>query len=326
MVQVVQVGTASAAPGQRGIGFLEVLELSDGTPVNVPVIVANGRRRGPTLWIECAMHGNEVASVYGLLQTLKEIDPTRLRGTLIAVPVMNIIGYNLHVKNLAPLEATDWWGLFTAFPGNPEGSFTERYAHAIYETIKRSKADYVVDAHGVYASGGGNAVDYVYYNGEAKVADKSRELAKSSGFEVILEVGSSGLLNGALFNAIARDGIPAICSETDKAPKAHQAFTNFLKHLGMIEGKPTLAIQQTLYRDPTPTRRGVSVNRGGLLYPKVEEKDEVSRGQLLAVVSNLFGEEVEKVISPTDGFVILCEGAYPVKPGDTVFQIVKPRR
>jgi len=316
---MVEVGTASAGPGQKGTGFLRVLELSDGTPVNVPVIVANGREQGPTLWIQCAMHGTEVASVYGLLQTLKEIDPTRLNGTLIAIPVVNIMGYNMRERNLV-LEATN---LNRIFPGDPEGSFTERYVHVIYETIKKSKPDYVVDAHGVYASAGGDTVDFVLYNGEAKVADKSKELAKSSGFEVILEDGSSEVLKGALVNVIARDGIPAICPETEKAPKAHQAFTNFLKHLEMIEGKPTPATRQKLYRDPT--YKGISVNRGGLFHPEIEERDVISKGQLLGVVTNLFGDEIERIISPVDGFVLVREGAYQVKPGDTVFWIVTPQ-
>lgn len=327
---MVKVGTASANPGEKGRGLLKLLELSDGSPINVPVIVANGRKQGPTLWIECAMHGDEVASVYALLQTMKEIDPARLNGILIAVPVANVIGYNMHVGSLG------WWtggymsieaaNLNRVFPGNPEGTFAERYAHALYEAIKKSKADYIVDAHGVYASGGGNSVDFVVYNGEAPVAKKSEELAKSSGFEVILSDGSSGSLRGTLVNVIAGDGIPAICTETEKPPKLQQAFANFLKHLQMIQGKPTPAKFQKVYKEPTKGGQGeVSVKRGGLLCPKVEEKDEVSKGQLLAVVSNLFGEEVEKIVSPVDGFVLYSVGAFAVKPGDVAFQIVIPR-
>ncbi|MBV9435361.1 MAG: hypothetical protein JOZ44_04880, partial [Acidobacteria bacterium] len=42
------VGTATAAPGQKATGFIEVPAGSDpGT--NIPVVVVNGTRTGPTL-------------------------------------------------------------------------------------------------------------------------------------------------------------------------------------------------------------------------------------------------------------------------------------
>jgi hypothetical protein len=313
---MITIGTASVGPGERGAGFLKVGELNDGSSVNIPIIIVNGWKEGPTLWIVCCMHGNEVASSYALLKTLKEIDPAKLRGTLIGAPVLNVHGFNMGVRNTVfdPMN-------LNRMPGDAEGSFTEQYANVIYETIK-ANADYVVDAHGRYAAGGSDSVEFVFYNSEADVADKSREFAKSSAIEIIVADGSEGVLNKALYNVIANEGIPAVCTESDKIETLHQAFTNFLKYLGMIEGKLVPPRYQKFYKELY--WQGIAVKRGGLFHPKVKEKDEVSKGQLIGVVTNLFGEEVEKITSPIDGFVLDSPGYHPVKTGDRTFMIVTP--
>ena len=55
------VGTATAAPGQKSTGYLEVPAGVDAA-TNIPVIVINGEKRGPVLALVSGAHGTEYTS------------------------------------------------------------------------------------------------------------------------------------------------------------------------------------------------------------------------------------------------------------------------
>ena len=305
---MVDVGNVSVASGQKGTGYLKVAELNDGSPVNVPVIVVNGSKKGPTLWIECCIHGNEVAGPYALLQTISEIDPKNMNGTLIGIPALNITAF----WTAGRIPIFDTKDLNRVMPGDPNGSFTEQYADVVHRTVKE-KVNYLVDVHWA------GKVDWALYNAEVEIADKCKKLAEASAFEVVVSDGHGGLLNGALFNVVAREGIPSVILESKNIKKLHVAYTNFLKHLGMIEGRLVTPTSQKHYKGFA--WREIVIKRGGLFHPKVEEGDDVSKGQLLGVVTNIFGEEAEKISCPVNGLVMLSPGHEPVKTGDTPFEI-----
>lgn len=303
-----EVGTISALPGERVNGFMKVAELSDGSVINVPVILVRGLQEGPTVWIQCAIHGNEVDGSYALIQTIKEIDPKKLRGILIAVPVLNVTAFWAGVR----IPIFDNKDLNRIMPGKIDGSFAEQYAYIIYNTVKE-KAKYFIDVHSA------GMVDWALYNDDVNVAEESKELAKSSGFEVIVSNGHGGELDGALFRVLAKDGIPSIILESKNIKKLQTAYLNILKYLKMIDGNPIISSSQKFYKGFA--WREIAIKRGGLFYPFVEEGQKISRGQLLGIVVNLFGEEVERIQSPVNGLVLLSPGFKPVKTGDTPFEI-----
>jgi len=308
VVKTVTVGSASAAPGEKATGFLKAAEFNDGSPINVPVIVVNGSKEGPSLWIECCIHGNEVAGPYALLKTIQGLDPKNMNGTLIGVPALNITAFWTNGR----IPIFDTKDLNRIMPGDPDGSFAEQYASAIYKAVK-ANADHLVDVHWA------GKVDWALYNAEVKIAEKCSQLAKASAFEVIVSDGHGGILNGALFNVVAREGISSVILESKDRQKIHVAYTNILKHLGMIDGRPVEAKSQKMYKGFA--WREVVIKRGGLFHPKIEEGEEVSKGDVLGVVTNIFGEEVAKVTCPVNGLVMLAPGHEPVKTGDTPFEI-----
>jgi predicted deacylase len=309
MMEMFKVGTISVSPGEKANGFLEVAELSDGSPVNVPISVVSGLREGPTAWIQCAIHGNEVEGSYALIQTIKEIDPKELRGIFIGIPVLNITAFWAGAR----IPIFDNKDLNRIMPGNQNGSFAEQYAFTIYKTIKETKVKYFVDVHSA------GKVDWALYNDDVSVSQESRELAKSSGFEVVVSNGHRGELEGALFRVLAKEGIPSIILESKNIEKLHAAFINILKHIKMIDGEPSTPKLQKLYKGFA--WREIVIKRGGLFYPLVDEGQRISKGHVLGIVTNIFGDELEKIISPVDGVVLLSPGYKPVKTGDTPFEI-----
>lgn len=89
----VKVGSAEAKPGMITYGSLKVSELEDGTDVSIPVGTICGSEDGPRLWVHGALHGDEIGAVYALSKVFKTVNPHDLKGTLIALPITNILGF-----------------------------------------------------------------------------------------------------------------------------------------------------------------------------------------------------------------------------------------
>jgi predicted deacylase len=309
------VGSASAAPGQKATGFLKVAELNDGSPVNVPIIIVNGSREGHSLWIQCCIHGNEVASTYALLRAVNEIDPKKMSGTLIGVPVLNITAFWKDER----IPIFDTVDLNRIMPGKANGSFAQQYANVVYATFMSNKPDYLIDTHWA------GKVDWALYNEELDKRGESKQLAEISAFEVVVSNARGGVLNGAqegggmMISVAAREGTPSIILESRNIEKLHLAFMNILKYLRMIEGEPIAPKYQRSYNGFI--WQELVIKHGGLFHQKVQDGDEVSRGQLLGTVTNIFGEDVEKVTCPINGVILLSPGHIPVKTGDSPFEI-----
>lgn len=307
---MITIGNVSVERGQKKTGFLKAGEFSDGSPINVPLILVNGTKDGPTLWIGCCIHGNEVAGTYALLKMIKEIDPKSLSGKIIGVPAINITAFWTGGR----IPIFDTKDLNRIMPGNPDGSFAEQYASVIYKTAKEN-ADYLIDVHWA------GTVDWALFNGDVEMAEKAKELAKSSGFEVIVSDPDAhgGVLDGGLFTVMARHGIPSVILESKNIKKLHIAYTNFLKHLKMIEGEPVIAAEQKLYNGFA--WGDIVIKHGGLFHKMVEEGEQVSKGQTIGIMTDIFGEEVEKILSTVDGLVMLGPDNKPLNMGTKPFEI-----
>ena len=64
------IGTAKPARGQIVRGHVELAHYPDG-PVLSPVVIADGERDGPTLWLQACIHGPEVVGPLSIQRFLK---------------------------------------------------------------------------------------------------------------------------------------------------------------------------------------------------------------------------------------------------------------
>src|ERR1700755_3546456 len=87
--QTFTVGTATAAPGQKSTGYLEVPAGVDAA-TNIPVVVINGEKRGPVLALVSGAHGTEYTSIIAIEKLINQLDPSQIAGTVILVPLVNI--------------------------------------------------------------------------------------------------------------------------------------------------------------------------------------------------------------------------------------------
>ncbi|GGD51845.1 hypothetical protein GCM10010911_06750 [Paenibacillus nasutitermitis] len=152
-----------------------------GTTIStLPVNVIKSTEPGPTLLIIAAVHGDEYEGVETIIRLFLALQPTDIRGALVLVPIAYMLSYD-GVSRTTP---EDGCNLAREFPGDPNGTITQRLAWHIQEKLIRH-ADFLLDLH----SGGTNyavpeLVGY-YHNDDDEVGRRSRAAAEAFGMEVV---------------------------------------------------------------------------------------------------------------------------------------------
>ncbi|HKJ20167.1 MAG TPA: succinylglutamate desuccinylase/aspartoacylase family protein, partial [Woeseiaceae bacterium] len=118
------------APGSSQRLAWSATELFEGVPVSTPVLVVNGSLPGPNLCLTAAVHGDELNGIEMVRRVLHDIDPDKLSGAVIGVPIVNVQGFRRGSRYLP-----DRRDLNRYFPGNPNGSAAARIAYALFTNV-----------------------------------------------------------------------------------------------------------------------------------------------------------------------------------------------
>lgn len=321
---VIAVGSATARRGEKAIGSLEIGRRTNNTAIETPVIVINGAFDGPALWIHGCTHGDEFDGTVAIWRALKEVDAATLRGALIVFPALNMSAYEARQRE-SPIDGLD---LNRVFPGNPNGTYTQRLAR-LTENLVLEHADFMIDLHG-----GGNEFSVVYYTiyhaADSETGRASGELAKAAGSHLVWASNDVWLQNG-LFTRVTKAGVGAMLVECGGEGRLHEqnvrdherSLVNMMRHLGMIEGEAEAA-----KADEFVMMRSADFfqsTKGGVLVPLVKLGDEVKQGQPLFEICDLFGEVVETVVAPSGPSVVLALKTYGVTNGGAALGILGVR-
>ncbi len=330
MKETIEIGTAKAKPGTKATGYIYCGDLSDGSPVNVPVIILNGSEDGRRLWCNALEDGDEYGGCIGLIEATSELTPMvqRMKGALIAIPAANVTAfrgnpYGGGMRN-SPGDLDQGLRFPALYPGNPIGRFTEQAASIIHN-YRAKYADYYVTLHGCQQMYG---IDRVLLRESADESyKKSLEMAKAFGMKIILKAAARGP---------PKEGqMPQISGETNggeggigngfDGTAIRNGILNVAKWLGIIEGKPKFLdkYQFVQYRAGS---NAIFTKRGGFFKSLVDVEEHVKQGQEVGVVTNFFGEVVEKVKSPIDGIVLgyWCAAPHVGSGQWRVFEIAEP--
>ncbi len=124
------IGTVRIRAGSSRNLELPITRLVTGSDVSLPVRVVHGRDDGPTVWLSAAIHGDEVVGVEVIRQVLAGLDPKTFRGTLVAVPVVNVLGFMTGDRYLP-----DRRDLNRSFPGWAGGSVGSRIENILLTVV-----------------------------------------------------------------------------------------------------------------------------------------------------------------------------------------------
>ena len=298
------MGTVSCEPGRLATGALIGGYLESGAAVEVPLVVLHGARPGPVLWLGGALHGPEINGIEVIRRVTRElVDPALLAGTVVGAPVQNPLSLRDHHR-LILREGAD---VNRVFPGKPNGTHTDRLAHVLFsEGI--SRADVVVDLHANIHP----AVDFILVRGGSPAADRSRELAELFGWTLVLSLlEQETAMTGTLMDAALGAGIPAMTLEltpqrelhNDSIASACEGVLNVMRAMEMLD-EPA---RQPRRREPIPELLGNTVqvrsSRGGFISPAREVGTRVREGDTLATIRDAYGDPVEAITSPLDGYL-----------------------
>src|ERR1700757_2649824 len=121
------VGTASATPGQKATGYLQVPAGVD-AGTNIPVVVVNGAKPGPEFALVTGAHGTEYVSIIAVEKLINELDPAQVSGTVILVPLVNVLSFEQKVPHVNPLDNKS---MNRFYPGKVDGTQTDRALYLV---------------------------------------------------------------------------------------------------------------------------------------------------------------------------------------------------
>jgi predicted deacylase len=294
---------------------IPVTTLASGHELFFPLHRLEGRSPGPTLGLSAVVHGDEPLGNEVVRQVLSRIDPAELRGTILAVPVVNPLAFESLTRH-TPVDMLD---LNRNFPGSPSGWLSEQMAHVL-ATRFVAQLDVHLDLH---TGGVLPTVDYVY------IFDKSRELSMAFGSRYLFEPAQP--YQGTFAVPAREKGIPFFTAELgggsflDSHYIEHgvRGVMNVLKQLRMIDGQVEWPARQTIVTEMAVIRPRV----GGMLHPEIRLDQlgaEVPGGTLLGrVLSPYSFETLEEIRSPFErGVMILLRGGMMrVQPGDYGYMV-----
>lgn len=304
--------------------------LGDGTPLTLPIIIVGGKEEGPTLYLQSAVHGNEVTGVEVLRAMLERINPAELRGTVVAVPTANPAAFITKTRGFT-LEERGPFDINRTFPGNAHGVLSERIAHTLLHEFVL-KSDVTVDFHSALV--GCNIHPFVYVDpadDEAGNLAIRVRLAQAFGTDLAYykkrgaKMGTS-VMTGSLTTQAELHKKPVLTFEMgeseriswDVVPRCIEGGLNMLRAMDMLPGQATLRTDQKTFS----TIGMIHAEQAGLFHPKVKLGQEVRKGQLLAEVVDVFTHEVQAVTSPADGVALRIMLNSPVMTGAELFWVV----
>lgn len=312
MEEAFTIAGVSVARGETRRIDLPIVRLYTDTDMAIPVYVQRGKKPGPTMFVCAAIHGDELNGVEIISRLINSKELRSLRGTLIAVPVVNVYGV-LHQSRYLP----DRRDLNRSFPGSARGSLAARMAHVFLDQVV-SKCDYGIDLH----TGAQHRSNLPQIR--ANLDDQeTRDMAGAFGVPVML---NSTLRDGSLRQAAADLGVRILLYEAGEALRFDElciraglkGVINVLRHLKML---PTRKSKAGI--EPFVARRSGWVRAGdsGIVNHKRQLGDHVKKGDTLATIADLYGNELDKVRCDADGIIIGKQNIPLAQEGDAMYHI-----
>ncbi|MBU3007224.1 succinylglutamate desuccinylase/aspartoacylase family protein [Cobetia sp. D5] len=312
-----EISGTRIAPGTRAQVDVPVAKLYTHAPLHIPVEVVHGRQPGPVLLVCGAIHGDEINGVEIVRRLLKSSSLARLRGTLIAVPIVNVFGFVQHTRYLP-----DRRDLNRCFPGSESGSLGSRVAALFREQIA-DQATHIIDLH----TGAIHRTNLPQIRATMTGSDATRQMADAFGAPVLL---NAELREGSLRAYASERGVPVITYEAGEALRFDEwairpgvsGVKRVMRSIGMLAKD----------RDRKPSSRAVEMSNGsswarasidGIVQSRVGLGDRVEKHQVLGIVADPFGNSESEVLSPADGIIIGMANLPLANEGEALYHVAR---
>ncbi len=298
-------------PGQRLEVEFEAAQLYTHSPLSIPVEIIHGKQEGPVLMVNAAIHGDELNGVEIVRQIINQLDPLKLKGTVIAVPIVNVFGF-IHKSRYLP----DRRDLNRCFPGSDKGALASRIANGFFNNIAKH-CNYILDLH----TGAIHRTNLPQIRANLSNPETLR-IAKAFATPVIID---SALRNGSLRSEAEKCDIPVLTYEAGEAlrfdPLSISAgvmgIRRVMQAIGMLRASRKKLPEPVIAKSTSWVR----ASGNGILRTVVNLGDKVDQDETLAYISSPLGHGEIELKAPKSGLVIGQQTLPLVNEGDAIFHL-----
>ncbi len=307
-------GGEEIPPGSLRQFELRAGRLPSGTVMSLPIKLLHGTRSGPCIWMSGAIHGDEIVGVEIIRSVIEALEPSKLAGTIFAVPVVNVFGFVTGSRYLP-----DRRDLNRSFPGSKKGSLAARLARLFVDNILEH-CELGLDFH----AGSDDRTNLPQIRGNMD-DEETHRLAVAFGAPVMVH---SRPIKGTIRETTLRRGKRILLFEGGEprrfSPRAVKAGVEgalrVLGALGMIDDAPPAVEPPPLESRSTTW---VRAPRGGIFRLDTKLGARVKKGQRLGVVSDPADPKHTPVVSTADGIVLGHAVSPLVHPGAGLVHVAK---
>lgn len=298
------------------------------SPYNyMPLTIIYGKEKGPVFTIIAGIHGFEYPPITAVQELIKEIDPKKLKGTLIVVPIANVGSF---YKRTPFVNPSDHKNLNNAFPGSESGTITGQIANYITKNIIPN-SDVFLDIHAGDANE--DLLPFVcYYNNtsEEKNTLMSHKLSEISGINHIVSYPYTITKTEPAkyaFKQASQNGKTALSIEagklgnmqTESVHLIKKAVYNMLNYMEMYnKGTTPVKNPSAVYLN---NQEYVKAELAGIFHSNLKSGDYIKKEDKIGFISDEFGKVLIEIKSPATGVILYKIGTPPVNKGETVFCI-----
>lgn len=310
---VLTIGDTNIHLGGTARIEVPMVKLYTDTNMSMPVFVKRGKRHGPTLFISAAIHGDELNGIEIISRIIQSKYLESLKGTLIAVPIVNAYGVLSQSRYLP-----DRRDLNRSFPGSKRGSLAGRVADRFLNEIV-AKADYGIDLH----TGSLHRTNLPQIR--ANLDDpETLAIARAFGVPVIM---NSNLRDGSLRECANDVGAKVILYEAGEALRFDefsiragvQGIIGVMRHLNMLPKSRS----KKMFPEPKIARSSswVRATDSGFTTHLKALGDLVEEGDVLAEIKDPYGDILDRVLCKNGGIIIGKQNIPLVQEGEAMYHI-----
>lgn len=307
------IGGVEILPNTRQIVNIPVAPVYTQDSLSLNINVVRGKRPGPTLFVCAAIHGDEINGVEIIRRLLMSRMLDKLRGTLIAIPIVNVYGFVNQAR-----ELPDGRDLNRSFPGSASGSLAARIAETFMSEIV-ANCTHGIDLH----TGARHRSNFPQIR--ANLLDPET-LAMTNAFGAPIAI-NARIRDGSLRQAAAEKGVPVLLYESCEALRFDEIYIragvkgilNVMRHIGMLrksrsKTKPPMISEKTAW---------VRAPDSGVLRVLVSLGEMVEEGQVIGIIADPLGTQEVAVVADQAGIVIGRTNLPLAYEGDALFHIAQ---
>lgn len=309
--KIIRINGKDIKPGTSATLNLNLYQLPTKTVIEIPVYVFRSTKPGPVVLLLAGMHGDEINGIEIVRRLITRNDIKKpLCGSIIAIPIINIISFVSGTR-----ELPDGRDLNRCFPGNRNGSLGSRIAYDLMNEVI-PQIDFGIDFH----TGGAKISNYpqlrcVFEN------KTNLELGRKFSPSIII---NSPFRDNTLRKESAKKDKSILVFEGGESSRFDYLSINegmngclrLMKHFKMIDlevpGNPTVFLDKSTW---------VRARSSGLFHTAKVNGAHITKGEIIGMISDPYGEHQENLIAPTTGYIVGINNQPVVNQGDALIHI-----